>query len=100
MAAWITLVLCLPAAKPEIVHCSTTRGPLEITVHKEWAPAGHARFLKLVNDRFFDDQLIYNAQRGFMFQFGLASSAEKQHEWLDSKIEDDPDVSFCPHTTT
>lgn len=55
------------------VTCETTQGDVSITMHRTWAPLGHDRFLELVRDHFFDDQILYRTLPGFLVQFGVAA---------------------------
>ena len=47
------------SAQPTMPHdgnkvaCKTTKGAIDITVMPQWSPLGAARFLQLVDDRFF-----------------------------------------------
>jgi len=50
-------LLCRPAKSQQVV-CRTTAGDLHISLHKEWAPLAHARFMALLSANFFEDQLI------------------------------------------
>jgi hypothetical protein len=45
--------------KTTFVRCETTAGDFTVSLHKDWAPLGYARFMELVNDNFFEDQIIY-----------------------------------------
>jgi len=48
----------------------TTQGPSEFTirVHEDWSPAGAARFLELVEAKFYDDTRFYRVIPSFMVQ--------------------------------
>ena len=46
------------SAKSQKVVCRTTAGDLHISLHKDWAPLAHARFMALLSANFFEDQLI------------------------------------------
>lgn len=79
-----------PSVQNPNVICETTAGNLVIETHEEWAPEGYKRFLELVNDGFFDDQVIYRVIPGFIAQFGVGSTPEKHKKWGDKPIPDDP----------
>eukprot|EP00296_Roombia_truncata_P008081 JP446550.1.p1 GENE.JP446550.1~~JP446550.1.p1 ORF type:complete len:294 (-),score=38.94 JP446550.1:135-926(-) len=76
-----------------MVRCETTKGDFTIEMHREWAPVGHDRFIELVNDHFFDDQILYRTIPGFLVQFGVASDPAVQAKW-SSRIPDDPDLKI------
>lgn len=81
-----------PAGQNPNVICETTAGNLVIETHEEWAPLGYKRFLELVNDGFFDDQVVYRVVKGFIAQFGVGSTPEKHKKWADHPIPDDPPI--------
>ena len=71
------------AGKKEYVRCETRSwssrvtdfvpGAFTIEMHRDWAPIGYARFMELVKDDFFTDQLIYRTIPGFLVQFDQTS---------------------------
>lgn len=71
------------------VTCTTTRGPILIVVHPEWSPLGSARFMELVRDKFFDNQILYRALKGFLVQFGIAADPEHQKKWSGKVLNDE-----------
>eukprot|EP00747_Dinoflagellata_sp_TGD_P218510 gnl/TRDRNA2_/TRDRNA2_90748_c0_seq1.p1 gnl/TRDRNA2_/TRDRNA2_90748_c0~~gnl/TRDRNA2_/TRDRNA2_90748_c0_seq1.p1 ORF type:complete len:213 (+),score=42.75 gnl/TRDRNA2_/TRDRNA2_90748_c0_seq1:135-773(+) len=81
------------------VDCSTTAGNLTITLQDVLSPKGVKRFLKLVKDKFFDDQIIYNVQPGRLMQFGVAADPSVQQQWQDKTIKDEPKMADFKHGT-
>jgi len=101
-----TMSYALPAADDSDtteISCVTTAGTFEIRLihvlhpHKSqsdsslysydnvillpaqsWSPLGVARFIELVEAKFFDDQIFYRVIPGFLTQFGVASKPEIQ----------------------
>eukprot|EP01052_Picozoa_sp_SAG31_P053658 SAG31_NODE_13872_length_841_cov_0.929919_1_plen_89_part_00 len=69
---------------------------MEIKLYRDWAPNAVDHFLNLVRDRFFDNQLFYNVQPGYQYQFGIASSVDKQRKWETYIMENDEDVLLHP----
>lgn len=68
-------------------------GAFVLRLHPGWAPRGVRRFIKLVEEKFFDHCRFFRVKPGFVAQFGISaypSITEKwkptQHGWL----EDDP----------
>lgn len=82
-----------PAGHNPNVICETTAGNLLIETHEEWAPLGYKRFLELVNDGFFEDQVVYRVVPGFIAQFGVGNTPEKHKKWADQPIPDDPPIA-------
>lgn len=63
------------------VRFSTTAGDFTIALDKALSPSGVTRFLSLIDDRFFDDMLLYRVAEDFLIQFGVASTPELQARW-------------------
>ena len=73
-----------PAICPSEIHrirFSTTAGDFTIRLDLALSPSGVTRFLQLVDDGFFTDQLLYRVDPGFVIQFGMASHPEMQSRW-------------------
>ena len=58
VAAW------LAAPADYRVRLDTTRGPIVIAVHREWAPNGADRFYELVAAGYFDDSRFFRVVKG------------------------------------
>ena len=72
-------------------HCkSVATTPIDIIVHPEWAPLGAARFLDLIEQRYFDECCLYRFVRGFIIQWGIPSAPAEWKRWGAKKIKDDP----------
>ena len=59
-----------PAAKepvPEVFHVKldTSKGPVDIEVHRDWAPLGADHFFQLVKSGFYDNARFFRVVRGF-----------------------------------
>ena len=95
------LVLALPltVAQETRVKCSTTAGDFTIKLDRALSPKGVDRFLDLVNVNFFDDMLLYRVIPGFLIQFGVASTPEKQAPWQVAQIQDEPNKVKFRHGT-
>jgi len=61
-----------------------------IEVLPEWAPMGAQRFIDLVDSLFYDDARFFRVIKGFMAQFGIASTPERSTFWRQKPIPDDP----------
>jgi cyclophilin family peptidyl-prolyl cis-trans isomerase len=90
----------LPAPTADLVAvvCTTTKGPLKITINQAWAPVGAQRFLDLLDDNFFDEHPLYRAVDNFLVQFGMAADPQLTQKWTQETITDDPDpqLQFRP----
>jgi len=68
----------------------TTKGPVVIEVHREWAPLGADRFYNLVKNGFYDDIRFFRVLDGFMAQFGMNGDPDIQKVWSRTNFMDDP----------
>lgn len=71
------------------VKMETSKGPVLIEVHREWAPLGADRFYELVKDGFFTEARFFRIVPNFIVQFGLAADPKMSKKW-DKTIPDDP----------
>jgi peptidyl-prolyl cis-trans isomerase A (cyclophilin A) len=72
------------------VNFDTTKGPIVITVHRDWAPLGADRFYNLVKNGFYDDVRFFRVIDGFMAQFGIHGNPAVSAAWRGANIKDDP----------
>jgi hypothetical protein len=81
-----------PKGPVTIVCCNTTKGPLSIEVHPNWAPNGANRFLFMVKDNFFSTNIaLFRALKGFLVQFGIAGDPEVHKRYHSyGNLPDDP----------
>jgi peptidyl-prolyl cis-trans isomerase A (cyclophilin A) len=68
----------------------TSKGPIVIEVHREWAPVGADRFYNLVKNGFYDDTRFFRVLDGFMAQIGINGNPAVQSAWRNATIQDDP----------
>jgi peptidyl-prolyl cis-trans isomerase A (cyclophilin A) len=82
----------LTAQAPDMyrVNLDTSKGPIVIEVHREWAPQGADRFYNLVQNGFYDDLRFFRVISGFMVQFGIHGTPGIQAPWRNAQIKDDP----------
>jgi len=66
----------------------TSKGPILIEVHREWAPLGADRFYELVKDNFFSQAGFFRVVPNFVIQFGIAADPKMTKKW-DVTIKDD-----------
>ncbi len=72
------------------VRMKTTKGDIDIELHKDWAPLGVARFRELVDSGYFDGARFFRVVPGFVVQFGIAANPLLTAKWDGSEIQDDP----------
>src|SRR5262245_38283450 len=74
------------------VRLDTTKGPIVIEVHRDWAPRGADRFFELVTSRYFDDNRFFRVVKGQWAQFGINGDPAVAKRWRTQTIPDDPRV--------
>jgi peptidyl-prolyl cis-trans isomerase A (cyclophilin A) len=79
-----------PAPEVYQVNLDTSKGPVTIEVHREWAPIGADHFYNLVKTGFFDNARFFRVVRGFVVQFGIAADPETHRLWQNTTLPDDP----------
>jgi cyclophilin family peptidyl-prolyl cis-trans isomerase len=72
------------------VRIDTTKGPILIEAHREWAPNGADRFFNLVRSGYFDDSRFFRVVNGQWAQFGISGDPAVAALWRDRTIPDDP----------
>ena len=68
----------------------TSRGPITLALHRDWAPRGVDRFYYLLQYRFFDDGRFFRVVKGFVAQFGLPADARLTESLSLPPLPDDP----------
>ena len=72
------------------VRLDTTKGPIVLDVHRDWAPHGADRFLELVTGKYFDDNRFFRVVKGQWAQFGINGDPAIATRWRSRTIPDDP----------
>jgi peptidyl-prolyl cis-trans isomerase A (cyclophilin A) len=72
------------------VRMETTKGPIVIEVHRDWAPRGADHFYTLVNEKFFDGVKFHRVMRRFVAQFGINPDLKTDQLWRSLELVDDP----------
>ena len=86
-----------PAPAEYRVRLDTTKGPIVIAVHRDWAPHGADRFHELVTRRYYDNTAIFRIRPGTWAQFGIAAKPRVARAWRTKTIPDDP---YTGHSNT
>lgn len=79
-----------PAPAQYRVKLETTKGPILIDVHRDWAPHGADRFYQLVRAGYYDDNRFFRVVRGRWAQFGINGDPNIAKLWRGRTIPDDP----------
>ena len=81
-----------PTGSIHLVCCNTTQGYFTVAVHPSWAPYGAARFLEMVESKFFTTKVgLFRSLKGFLVQFGLAGDPRVQEDFhRKGNLPDDP----------
>ncbi len=72
------------------VRLETSRGPIVVDVHREWAPHGADRFFSLVEAGYYDDARFFRVVKGQWAQFGIHADPAIARLWRERPIPDDP----------
>jgi cyclophilin family peptidyl-prolyl cis-trans isomerase len=72
------------------VRLDTSKGPIVIAVHREWAPRGADRFHELVTAGYYDDTRFFRVVKGQWAQFGINGDPKVSARWRTATIRDDP----------
>lgn len=101
----LTLAACSSSSgrAPDIfkVNLDTSKGPVVIEVHRDWAPIGADHFYQLIKAGYYDGARFFRVVPGFVAQFGLAADPAVTAKWKDMNLQDDPvKESNTPGTLT
>jgi peptidyl-prolyl cis-trans isomerase A (cyclophilin A) len=77
---------------PDLFHVKldTSKGMVDIEVHRDWAPAGADHFFQLVKSGFYDGARFFRVVRGFVVQFGINGDPQTNAMWANAMLPDDP----------
>jgi peptidyl-prolyl cis-trans isomerase A (cyclophilin A) len=73
-----------------VVHLDTSKGPVEIEVHRDWAPIGADHFYTLVKLGFYDGTRFFRVVRNYVVQFGINGDPKNNRLWSSFTLADDP----------
>lgn len=79
-----------PAPDSFLVALETSRGPITLTLHRDWAPQGVDRFYYLLQHHFFDNARFFRVVKGFVAQFGLPADPRLTESLKLTPLADDP----------
>ncbi|HEX7138718.1 MAG TPA: peptidylprolyl isomerase [Vicinamibacterales bacterium] len=80
------------AAGPPVytVSLETSKGNIDVEVHRDWAPIGADRFRELVTRGYFHDNRFFRVVAGRWAQFGINGTPAVASAWRVRTIPDDP----------
>ena len=72
------------------VRLETSKGPIVIQLHRDWAPNGVDRFFQLVEEGYYSDVRFFRVVPGFVVQFGMNGDPATNARAVMQQIMDDP----------
>jgi cyclophilin family peptidyl-prolyl cis-trans isomerase len=97
MISWARVLLAMLWLSPQAsapseykVRLDTSKGPIVIAVHRDWAPRGADRFHELVTSGYYDEARFFRIRKGTWVQFGIAGDPKVARAWRSKNIPDDP----------
>jgi peptidyl-prolyl cis-trans isomerase A (cyclophilin A) len=72
------------------INLDTSKGPVAIEVHRDWAPIGADQFYSLVKTGFYDGDRFFRVVRNFVVQFGINGDPKANRLWANANLPDDP----------
>lgn len=81
--------LDLAAPDSFVVRFATSRGDIDLMVHRDWAPRGADRIYGLVRHGYFDGARFFRAVPNFVVQFGIAADPAATAAVREMRIPDD-----------
>ena len=91
----VCALLCSCSRSPQApaefkVRFDTSKGPVVIEVHREWAPNGVDRFYQLVKSGYYDEARFFRVVPNFVVQWGINKDPKISQKWSQNFIPDDP----------
>jgi peptidyl-prolyl cis-trans isomerase A (cyclophilin A) len=79
-------------AVPAVYHVQldTSKGLIDLEIHRDWAPHGADHFYELVHSGFFDGARFFRFVRDFVVQFGINGDPQTNQLWASAVLPDDP----------
>jgi peptidyl-prolyl cis-trans isomerase A (cyclophilin A) len=79
-----------PAPDVFMVKFDTSKGPVVVEVHRDWAPHGADHLYDLVKLHFYDGNRFFRVHRNFVVQFGINGDPATNNLWASGTLPDDP----------
>lgn len=71
------------------VRLETTKGPVEMSLYRNWSPNGVDRFYNLVRNGYYNDARVFRIRDKDFVQFGIHGVPDVAQAWRDQRIADD-----------
>lgn len=78
-----------PAPDSFVVRFETSKGDIDLMVHRDWAPRGADRVYWLVRHGYYDGARFFRAVPNFVVQFGIAADPAVTANFRARRIADD-----------
>ena len=80
-----------PEKTPDVFKLllDTSRGPVVVEVHRDWAPVGVDHFYSLIKTGFYDGARFFRVTHSYV-QFGINGDPSTNGLWSTARIPDDP----------
>lgn len=90
-------LLSQPGPDSFTVRFTTSKGPFDVRVHRDWAPRGSDRIYYLARAGFYDNVRFFRVVNGangrpFVAQWGLNGDTAVGRAWRGLRMQDDPTV--------
>ena len=73
------------------VRCSTSKGPILLTLHEDWSPNGYRKATELFERGYYDASHFFRVVPHFLVQFGIGyTDSLDLKKFADSTVADDP----------
>jgi peptidyl-prolyl cis-trans isomerase A (cyclophilin A) len=72
-----------------VVRLATSKGNIDVLVHRVWSPRGADRVYWLVQHGFYDSTRFFRTVKGFVTQFGLPADTAVTRIWRTRSFPDD-----------
>jgi peptidyl-prolyl cis-trans isomerase A (cyclophilin A) len=91
----LLIFLCACSKAPQApaqfkVRFDTSKGPVVVEVHRDWAPNGVDRFYELVKSGYYDEARFFRVVPNFVVQWGINKDPKVSRQWSQNYIPDDP----------
>jgi len=71
------------------LNLDTSKGPVVVEIHKDWAPIGVQHLYELVNRGYYDGNRCFRVTRAYV-QFGVNGDPAVSSMWSGANLRDDP----------
>lgn len=78
----------LAAADSVLVRLVTSRGDIDILLHRDWAARGAPRVAQVVASGYYDGARFFRALRGFVVQWGIPADTGLRRRWAQPLPDD------------